>query len=287
MDEVWGADLVEMQEWSKNNRGYRYMLNVIDVFSKYAWSLPLKDKRGETVTEAFKVIAKSSKRIPKFLWVDEGKEFYNRTMDAWLSENNISRYSTYGEHKSMVIERFNRTLKETMWKRFTAENTRNWIDMLDSLIEKYNNKIHSTIGMTPAEASLAKHFTKALNNTLDKSRVIPNKKPQYKVGDKVRISRTKGLFEKGYLPNWSEEIFIIHEVKNTRPVTYKLKDQLNEILSGSFYANELQKTHQEVYRIEKVIRRKKINGIDHALVKWSGYSDKFNQWIPLENTKKL
>ena len=110
------------------------MLNVIDVFTKFAWSIPLKDKKGETVTEAFKNIVKNSKRIPKHIWVDQGKEFYNKNMDEWLKENNIIRYSTYGEHKSAVVERVNRTLKEIMWKRFTAENTRNWIDMLDRLI---------------------------------------------------------------------------------------------------------------------------------------------------------
>ena len=96
------------------------MLNVIDVFSKYAWSIPLKDKKGETVTEAFKTIVKNYDRLPKFLWVDQGKEFYNKNMNEWLEKNNITRYSTYGEHKSAVVERFNRTLKEKMWMRFTA-----------------------------------------------------------------------------------------------------------------------------------------------------------------------
>ena len=116
IDDIWGCDLVEMQEWSKKNKGYRYMLNVIDVFSKYAWSIPLKDKKGETATEAFKAIVKKSNRIPRKIWVDKGKEFYNKNMDEWLQENNIIRYSTYGEHKSVVVERFNRTLKKICGK---------------------------------------------------------------------------------------------------------------------------------------------------------------------------
>jgi len=140
------------------------MLNVIDVFSKYAWSIPLKDKRGLTVVEAFKQIVKQSGRVPKHIWVDQGKEFYNKNMDAWLQENNIIRYSTHGEHKSAVVERFNRTLKEIMWKRFTAENTRKWIDMLGKLVHDYNNRRHSTIGMSPTKGSLKenemKSFTK-------------------------------------------------------------------------------------------------------------------------------
>ena len=125
IDDVWGADLVEMQEWKTSNKGYRYMLTVIDCFSKFAWSIPLKDKTGLTVLDAFKKIIKESDRQPNFIWVDQGKEFYNKNMDEWLKQNNVLRYSTHGEHKSAVIERFNRTLKENMWKRFTAENTRN------------------------------------------------------------------------------------------------------------------------------------------------------------------
>src|SRR6478609_10914411 len=139
----------------------------------------------------------------------------------------INRYSTFGEHKSAVVERFNRTLKEKMWKRFTAENTRNWIDkpqsgsdevsMLDRLLNEYNTIFHRTIGMTPTKSSKIKNHEMITHH----KRVG---KPTFKVGDKVRISRIKGLFEKGYLPNWSEAVYEIHEVKQTSPVTYTLKD---------------------------------------------------------------
>ena len=122
-----------MQEWSKVNKGYRYILDVIDCFSKYAWGISLKDKKGETVLDAFKHIVKTSDRKPAYIWVDEGKEFYNKDMTAWLKKEKITRYSTHGEHKSAIAERFNRTLKGRMWHRFTAGNTRNWIDMLDDL----------------------------------------------------------------------------------------------------------------------------------------------------------
>lgn len=115
IDDVWGADLVDMREWIKQNKGFKYMLNVIDVFSKYAWSIPMKDKTGKTTLEAFRKIAQDSSRIPKHLWVDRGLEFYNKDIDSWLKKNDIVRYSTYGEHKSVVVERFNRTLKEMMW----------------------------------------------------------------------------------------------------------------------------------------------------------------------------
>src|SRR6476469_2414217 len=170
-------------------------------------------------------------------------------MDEWFKENNINRYSTFGEHKSAVIERFNRTLKEKMWKRFTAENTRIWIDMLDRLLNKCNKTFHRTIGMAPIISSKIKNHEMLIHH-----KVVG--KPKFKVGDKVRISRIKGLFEKGYIPNWYEAVYEIHEVKQTSPITYTLEDNVGEILDGGFYVNELQKTKQEIYRIEKVIRKK-------------------------------
>ena len=278
-----------MQEWSEENKGFRYMLNVIDVFSKFAWSIPLKDKKGITVLNAFKLIVKESGRIPKHIWVDEGKEFYNKNMDEWLKENNIIRYSTHGEHKSAVVERFNRTLKTNMWKRFTAENTRNWINMLDKLMSEYNNKKHSTIKMSPVEGSKKENEEIVWNNLNNKVNIVTSKQ-KFKVGDTVRISRIKATFEKGYLPNWSEELFTVVEVKRTNPFTYKLSDANGKILEGSFYNEELQKSvqkEQDVYRVEKIIRKKKINGIEHGLVKWVGYSDKFNTWEPMTNIIKL
>jgi len=172
-------------------------------------------------------------------------------------------------------------------EEFTAENTRHWLDMLDDLMKKYNNKLHSTTGMTPVKASLKENEVEVLQNTLDKTRLNLKNKPKFKVGDKVRISRIKTIFEKGYLSNWSEELFIIDSVQKTIPVTYKLKDTLGELLEGSFYQQELQKSVQEIYRVEKVIRKKKINGVEHALVKWSGYNEKHNQWIPVEELEKL
>jgi transposase InsO family protein len=281
VDDVWSCDLVEMQEWCKDNKGYRYMLNVVDVFSKYAWSIKLLDKKGKTVLEAFKQIVKTSGRKPDHIWVDEGKEFYNKDMNEWIKDNDINRYSTHGEHKSAVVERFNRTLKTIMWKRFTAENTRNWIDMLDKLIFKYNNTKHSTIKMTPTEASQGKLLYNPLPHSEPPVRPRAPSKPKYSVGDQVRISRIKGVFEKGYLPNWSEALYTIHEVKQTSPITYILKAMDGEIVEGGFYTEELQKSKQEVFRIEKVLRKKKINGEEHGLVKWLGYNKKYNEWKPM------
>jgi transposase InsO family protein len=279
VDDVWSCDLVEMQEWSKQNNGYRYLLNIVDVYSKFAWSIPLLDKKSNTVLEAFKNVVKSSGRKPRHLWVDEGKEFYNSKIDVWIKENKITRYSTHGEHKSSIVERFNRNLKSRMWKRFTAENTRNWVDMLDKLMYEYNSTVHSTIKMTPTEA--------LTNKVASRTNVTIDVQPKFKIGDRVRVSRIKGLFEKGYLPNWSEALYTVHEVRPTDPVTYVLKDLNDEIVVGGFYTEELQKSQQEVFRIEKVLERKKIKGVEHGLVKWLGYNKKYNEWRPMSEIEKL
>ena len=194
-------------------------------------------------------------------------------MTAWIKEHDIVRYSTHGEHKSAVVERFNRTLKTNMWRRFTAENTRNWIDMLDKLMKEYNNKYHNTIRMKPIDASLKKNEQEVWDNVYNKtqesapkSAVQNRSSSKFKIGDSVRISRIKGLFEKGYLPNWSEALYTIHEVKSSKPVTYVLKDTNGDIISGSFYNEELQKSETEIFRIEKILKKKRIAGIPHGLV---------------------
>ena len=215
IDDVWAADLVEMQEWNSVNKGYRYILNVVDCFSKYAWSVHLKDKMGRTVLDAFRYIVKTSNRKPMYIWVDEGKEFYNKDMTAWLKDGNITRYSTHGEHKSAIAERFNRTLKERMWRRFTADNTRNWIDMLDDLVSKYNTSYHTTIRMRPVDASKREYETEVWENLFRDSDVQDEtfkKSNKFKVGDTVRISRMKGIFEHGFLPNWSEQVYNIESI---------------------------------------------------------------------------
>ena len=288
IDDVWGADLVDLKEWKGYNKGYVYLLTVIDVYSKYAWAVPLKDKRGETVMMAFKDIISKSDRKPNNLWVDEGTEFYNKIMKAYLDENNINIYSTFSENKSAVIERFNRTLKTDMWKRFTAENTRNWIEMLPELLSNYNTRKHSTIKMPPTKASLKENEVVVLDRLCKgDSGSLNLKKPKFKVGDTVRISRVKGLFEKGYLPNWSEQIYKISEVRLTSPVTYIIKDLKGDVIKGSFYEQELQQTSQETFRIEKVLRKKYIKGKQYGLVKWLGYNKDFNEWLPMTEIKSL
>ena len=250
IDDVWAADLVEMQEWKNVNKGYCYILNVIDRFSKFAWSVPLKDKKSETVLDAFKYIVKISGRKPRYIWVDEGKEFYTKDMTDWLKDENITRYSTHGEHKSAIAERFNRTLKERMWHRFTAENTRNWIDMLDDLLLKYNTSYREAIRMRPVDASKKENESEVWEN-LFRDDEQAKKSNKFKIGDSVRISRIKGIFEHRFLPNWTEQIYKMHKINKSTPITYILKDLQDEIIEGGFYKEELQKHHKKCFKSRK------------------------------------
>ena len=253
---------------------------VLDVFSKYGWIVPLKDKKEETVAEAFKTLFTEGRK-PEYLWTDKGKEYYNKNMKELLDKNKISLYSTENEEKCSVCERWNRTIKNKMWKRFTIQNSTEYLDMLPKLVEEYNNTKHRSIGMTPVEASKKKTEGAVYLNLYGKMKRTLTK-PKFKVGDKVRISKYKRpVFDKGYTPNWTEEIFTVDRIFYTNPITYKIRDELGEEIKGVFYEQELQKAVQDVYRIEKVIRRDARKG--KALVKWSGYPEKFNSWVDLKN----
>ena len=270
-DNIWGADLADMQLLSKYNKGIRFLLCVIDIFSKYAWVVPLKDKKCISIVKAFQIILKQSNRKPNKIWVDKGSEFYNAYFKKWLRDNDIVMYSTHNEGKSVVAERFIRTLKSKIYKYMTSISKHVYIDKLDDIVDKYHNTYHATIKMKPIDVKD--------NTYINADKEINNKDPKFKVGDHVRISKYKNIFAKGYIPNWSKEVFVIKNVKNTVPWTYVINELNSEEITGTFYEKELQKTNQEEFRIEKVIRRK---GNKHY-VKWKGYNNAFNSWIDKAN----
>ena len=280
IDNTWTADLIDMQPYSRWNKGYKYLLTVLDVFSKYAWVVPVRDKKGKTITSAFSGIINKSKRKPAYLWVDKGNEFYNSTFKDYLKENRIILYSTQNVEKSSVIERFNRTLKNKMFKEFTVQNSTVYTDILPKIVDEYNRTYHKTVKITPEEASLKKNESVAYLKSYHSEPSEEFKKPYFKIRDKVRISKYRGIFDKSYKGNWSEEIFIINKIQPTIPITYKIKDLLGEDIKGYFYKQELQKVDQEIFRIEKVLKKYYKN--KRMFVKWKGYPDKFNSWEPLE-----
>ena len=261
-----------MRAFSKHNDGVTFLLLVIDIFSKYGWVIPLKNKEGKTVAEALKTIFKERK--PEKLWTDKGKEFYNKNV-----KDLVEIYSTENEEKSSIVERWIRTMKEKMWKYFTDNNTYTYIDILPDLVEDYNNTVHSSTKLTPVEASKKKNELTVWRNLYPDRLKIHDLTPKFSVGDEVRISKKKKTFEKGYTTRWTEEIFTITKIQNTNPITYKIADLQGEEIDGTFYEPELQKTEQQVFRIDKVIEKRK----NKSLVKWKGYSDKFNSWVDNKN----
>ena len=198
-----------MQLLRNYNKGIRFLLCVVDIFSKYAWVVPLKDKKGVSIVTAFQSILKQSNRIPNKIWVDKGSEFYNASFKKCLQDNDIVIYSTHSEGKSVVAERFIRTLKSKIYKHMTSISKNVYVDKLDDIVDEYNNTYHNTIKMKPTDVKD--------NTYINTDKEINNKNPKFKVGDHVRISKYKNIFAKGYTPNWSEEVFVIKKVKNTVP----------------------------------------------------------------------
>jgi len=273
-NDLWQADLVEMIPYSGKNKGYKYILCVIDCFTKFAWALPLRTKSGKEVTSVMSKILHD--RSPKLLQLDNGKEFYNKTFDELMDKYGIHKYSTYSIMKACIVERFNRTLKEKMFREFTAQGSHEWISILPGLLEEYNNSKHRTIGMTPVQAD-ADPLTVEI-----KQREINNVKIKFKVGDNVRVSTQKGVFTKGYLPNWSTEIFEIIKINKTLPVTYQLQDYTGKPIAGCFYSEEIHKTnHRNEYLIEKIIRKKG----NQVFVKWLGFDATHNSWLKASDLK--
>ena len=233
-DNIWGVGLADMQPSSKKNKSIKYLLCAIDLFSKYAFVVPLKDKKGISIVNTFNKIVKQSNRKPNKIWVDQGGEFYNHVFKKWLSDNDIIMYSTFNEGKSGVAERFTRTLKNKSYKHMMATGKNVYYDVLDDEVNEYINIKHNTIKMKPKDVKN--------NNNRVYIDEYNEKSGRFNVNDRVRISKFKNIFAKGYTPNWSREIFIADKINDTVPYTYNLKDFNGEEIIGSFYDRELQKT---------------------------------------------
>ena len=281
INEIHSTDLVDMSQYSKINKGYKYIFTNIDVFSKIAYGFPLKSKKIQDVKPCFEKIFKNNK--PKFIWSDKEPAFLSKEMQQFFKDNNVKIYHTNSHLKAVVIERFNRSLRELMMKEFVKNNNTVWYNILPKLIKIYNNRYHSTIKMKPTEVNKSnekyiKENIYAYNKT--------SKIPKFKINDLVRISlKRRDIFDKpsGNI-KWSEELFKIHSINKSNVITYKIKDLNDEIIEGIFYEKELQKSKNisGVYVIEKIIRKNK----NKYLVKWRGYSNEFNSWIDKDDIIK-
>ena len=270
------SDLCDVSNIAEYNDNFRFLLTCIDCFSRYAWVIPIKRKTGVEISRVLEEIFKEKQC--RRLQTDKGKEYLNKHVKLILKKYNVEFWTSNNEVKAALIERFNRTMKTRMYKYFTANNTLKYIDILPNLVAGYNRTVHRSIGMAPADVQ-SKHVMQ-LRQKLYGTKTQSVKKYKYRVGDFVRISKAKRTFKKGYLPNWTEEIFTIATREHKREPEYQLEDFNKNLIEGKFYEKELQRVQlPEEYRIEKIIRTKKKGNKTTYYVKWLGWDNSFNSWV--------
>jgi hypothetical protein len=235
---------LDVQKFANENRGCRYILIVICAFSKVLFTAPLQDKTGASLVKAFGQILRKNQRKPEMLQVDQGSEFLNAKFRKLMKEQKIKMFHTFSNLKAVIVERVIRTLRTRIERYFTHTGRNKFIDALPYFTSSYNATFHSSIRMAPRDVNKENELQVWLNlyGDLADDMVHTRLKPIFKVNDLVRITRQKLLFEKGYKINWSEEIFRITKVRDTRPITYTLEDLTGEDITGSFLEPELQLT---------------------------------------------
>ena len=277
---------MDMSRFAKQNDGNRFLLTVIDVLSKYAWAVPLKSKSAKETLLAFETLFKiAHPRLPKRLHTDKGKEFLNGQVQALLKKKNIHHFSSQSDYKAAIVERFNRTLKERMWRYFTFKNTKRYLNILSALLKGYNHSVHRSIKMAPTDVQ-SKHVPEIWRRLYPSYVTQPRlNASSIKQGEHVRLVKSKTAFRKGYLPGWTDETFKVSSiVKHPRRVIYKLKDTMDEPILGSFYTQELQSVNaprkNKLYKIEKILKTRTLpTGQKQNFIKWQGFPTKFNSWI--------
>ena len=231
IDDIWSIDILDLKDYGpKNNRGYRYVLVIIDNFSKFGWTIPLKNKNAQTIKDSFENILTNSKRKPNLIESDRGKEFYNNIFQDFLNKNNIKLYSRNSSYGAVFAERFNRTIRDLLKKIVFEQGDAKWIDILPTITEQYNNRRHTSTKLSPKDASLKKNEGFVYKNLLDKRKKV---KPKYEIGDLVRTADLKKTFSKGDTTNWSYKMYKITEIINDTIPSYKidnLKERYNESL---------------------------------------------------------
>ena len=231
IDDIWSLDILDLKDYGpENNNNYRYVLVIIDNFSKYGWTIPLKNKNAQTIKDYFENVLLSSKRKPNLFETDRGKEFYNNIFQDFLNKNDIKHYSRNSSYGAVFAERFNRTIRGLIKRPVFEKGDANWIDVLPIITKQYNDRIHSSTKLTPIQASLKKNEGYVYKNLLDKRKKV---KPKFQINDLVRTADLKKTFSKGDTTNWSYKLYKITEIINDTIPSYRidnLKERYNESL---------------------------------------------------------
>ena len=222
IDDIWSLDILDLKDYgSENNRGYRYVLVTIDNISKFGWTVPLKNKNAQTITNSFENILIGSKRKPNLIESDRGREFYNNIFQDFLNKSNIKLYSRNSSYGAVFAERFNRTIRDLLKKIVFEHGDGNWADILPTITKQYNNRKHTSTKLSPKDASLKKNEGFVYKNLLDKREKVT---PKFQINDLVRTAELKRTFSKGDTTNWSYKLYKITEIiKDTIP-SYKINN---------------------------------------------------------------
>ena len=289
MNQLCDSDLLSMQNLAGENDGFSWILTLIDVFSKFAYCEALKSKSSQEVTEAFRRIlvrAKEDGRRFYQLRTDLGSEYKNFRFQKLMREFSISHFFTWNQEiKSNIAERFQRTLKLKLSRIMTKRRSGKWVDVLQEVIHSYNHTYHRSIEMTPANVTEGKVEQEVWRNLYESDPQPVKQDGIYKfdVGDTVRLSHTAKVFRREFHQRWTTEVFRVSSRKRRGPYNiFTISDLNGEELKGSFYSWELQLISIDLsgsFQIDHVIRTKKTRGVKMFLVRWRGYSSKFDSWI--------
>ena len=290
VDEQWDGDLLVFTQYAKYNKGYRYIGVFIDLFSRYVWLSALKTKGGKEMVETVRAVFAKGRKC-KFLRTDRGSEWTNKHLQEYLRTEEVKHLVTYSPWHAGYVERAIRTAKGKLFKYFAENRTFEWYSVLQELADSLNATEHSSTGMAPKDITVEneREVYEKIYLPVELEREKTKIRYKFNVGDKVRISVARGAFQKGYMENYSREIFVIAARLPTVPPRYRIKDWDDEIVLGSFYEAEMIPAlvdEETLYTIEKILKYKTIRGKKHALVKWEHYSDKFNSWVPYSDVKK-
>ena len=292
IDDLWDVDLMDVSNLAVHNDGVKFILIIIDVFSRYLFAEPMSNKTPAETLKALKKVMTRSGRQPDTFRSDAGKEFLGKNIADYLAEREMYQQVTRNDKKANYAERVIQTLKKKMYRYMYYHLGNRYIDVLQDLVAGYNDNYHSGIQCAPSAV------TKENEIELWAQQYLPEptgqvKKTHFKfhVGDLVRISNSRHPFSRGYGQTFSEELFKVKHRYGSTPTTYRLIDLKDEDIAGLFYEAEMvlvrgkhPDTPQSIYRVESILRKRKRRGKEkEVLIKWKGYPNTFNTWEPISN----
>jgi hypothetical protein len=273
INDLFQIDLISIHQHAKKNNNHKFIFVLINCFSKFIWLRKLKNKSGIVVANALESVLKVT-TPPNYIQCDLGKEFYNTHVNAVLKKYNIKLYSTYSDLKASIVERANRSILQLLYKLMSVRGNEKWTNLLQEVANIYNSRYHRSIKMSPSNVTIKNEKT-VLKNLFPKI-INKQKSPKFKINDFVRIAKKTEVFDKGFLINWSFEIFKVKNVYKTLPYVYDLIDLNNNEIKGKFYEFEMQKTRfPDTYLVQKVLKKKN----NKIYVKYLGFDNTHNEWI--------